>query len=95
MFSGFDNKIEDAIGVEVEISNEVEHALPGEIDIMRISEVYEEEGHFCIPLVVFPKKGILTLLVVDLRVHASKTSIRCCSLHESCALNDPIREIGE
>ena len=95
MYSGLDNKIEDAIGIKVEISHEVEHALPGEIDIMRISEIDEKERHLCIPLIVFPKKRILTLLVVDLRVHSGKTSIRRRSLHQAGPLNHPIRKICE
>ena len=91
MNSGLDNKIKDAVGIEIEVADKVEHALPGEVDIMRISEVHEKEGHLGIPFIVLPKEGVFALFVVDLRVDSCKTSIRGSGLDQSCPLDHPIR----
>jgi hypothetical protein len=77
----FYNEVEDAIRVEIEVTNQIEHTLPGKRDVVGITQVDQQEGDFGVALVVLPQQGVFALLVVDLGVDSRHTSLGSCALH--------------
>lgn len=86
---GLDDKIEHAIGVEIEVANEIHHPMPYGINIMGISHVDKQKSQLCVSLVVLAQQTVLALLVVYLCVDAGCPSLEGCDLHQTCTLRHP------
>ena len=89
--SGFNNEIQNPIGIKIKIPNQRKNFLPDGLNFMGIFNPHQQKNNFWISLVTLSDKGMFTLFVIYFCVNSSYLLVEGLRLDQTCSLCDPFR----